>query len=203
MPHLTTLKANNPNLEVHVIVGEDHPSGKRYNWRNGDQPLRKWWIENSRLVSGSDIAVIEWDTLVNCKLPPIPDGFDLVAKQYFEEPKHLRGQWERKRSIDPTWTQDNWWWWQEIPRLNLLPEQEAKGLVSLGCYFMKRWVLDAISKDKWNALYSKDIISEMRFPTIANIEGAKIGEIELPFVHHSTMTYTGEKQIYHPIKQAQ
>ena len=202
-PHLEFLKNSNPDIDIHIVVGEDHPSGKKYNWRNGDQPLRKWWKENSNKVKTSCVAAIEWDTLVNCKLPDIPDHLDLVAAQYLEEPVHLRGKWKPKQSIDPTWKKDNWWWWEEIPRLELTPDKAAKGLVSLGCYFMRSWVLDLVCKEEWDKLYSKDIISEMRFPTIAHIEGARVGEIHLPFVHHSTMTYTGEKAIYHPIKQLQ
>ena len=33
-------------------------------------------------------------------------------------------------------------------------------------------------------MYEKDIISELRLPTIANLEGARIGEIDLPYVDH-------------------
>ncbi len=203
IPHLDILKANNPNIDIHIIIGEDHPKGKVYNWRNGDQPLRKWWKENHHLVNTTNVAVIEWDTLVNCQLPNIPDGLDLVAAQYLQEPFHLRHKWVRKSAEDPTWKEENWWWWREIPRLELQENERAIGLVSLGCFFMKRWVLDAVAKNKWDKVYNKDIISEMRFPTIAQIEGAKVGQIDLPFVHHSKMTYTGEKAIYHPIKQPQ
>lgn len=203
LPHMNILKANNSGINIHVVVGEDHPQGKRYNWRNGDQPLRKWWLENSGLATTENIAVIEWDTLVNCQLPEIPKEFDLVGAQYLQEPLHLRGKWQRKSAKDPTWQEENWWWWREIPRLELQEGERAIGLVSLGCFLMKRWVLDAVCKNRWDKTYQRDIISELRFPTIAHLEGAKIGEINLPFVHHLEMTYTGEKEIYHPIKSMQ
>lgn len=202
-PHLEVFKQNNPQCNVHIVVGEDHAQGKRYNWRNGDQPLRKWWLENSNLVATENVAVIEWDTLVNCELPAIPEQFDLVGAQYMKEPFHLRGKWRRRSQEDAKWTPDNWWWWREIPRLELNDGERACALVSLGCFLMRRSVLDAVCKKRWDKAYSKNIISEMRFPTAASIEGVRIGQIDLPFVHHSTMTYTGEKQIYHPIKQAQ
>lgn len=200
LPHLDVLKEKNPDVDVHVVVGADHPKGKRYNWRNGDQPLRKWWLENSNLVTTENVAVIEWDTLVNCEFPEIPEGFDLVGAQYLQEPLHLRGSWRRKSAEDPTWKEENWWWWREIPRLELQEGDRAVGLVSLGCFLMKRWVLDAVCKNRWDKAYKRDIISEMRFPTIAAIEGAKVGELHLPFVHHSKMTYTGKEGIFHPIK---
>ena len=202
-PHLEVFKQNNPNCDVYIIVGEDHPKGKRYNWHNGDQPLRRWWLKNSNLVATKNIAVIEWDTLVNCKLPEIPDHLDLVAAQYLEEPIHLRGNWNPKQTIDPTWTQDNWWWWGEVPRLELQENERAIGLVSFGCFLMRRYVIDAVCKKRWDKAYSRNICNELRFPTAASIEGARVGQIDLPFVHHSTMTFTNEKQIYHPIKQAQ
>jgi len=203
LPHFKWICKTNPDADVKIIIGEDSPMGKRYNWKNGDQPLRKWWKENHHLVNTTNVAVIEWDTLVNCKLPDIPEGFDLVGAQYMQEPFHLRSKWIRKSAEDPTWKEENWLWWREIPRLELKENERAIGLVSLGCFLMKRWVLDAVAKNQWDKVYNKDIISEMRFPTIAAIEGAKVGKIHLPFVHHCKMTYTGEKEIYHPIKETQ
>ena len=200
LPHLDVLKRTNPDVEIHIVVSEDHPLGRDFRWRNGDLALREWWINNNHLVSNDNIAVMEWDTLVNCPLPEIPRQFDVAAANIYTEPKNLRGKWQRKYMAHPRWSQDNWWWWKEIPRLELKNNQTARGLVSFGCFFTKRWVLDAISKPEWDHLYEKDIISELRFPTIAGIEGAKLGEIPLPHVHFNSTLFTNEEAIYHAIK---
>jgi hypothetical protein len=202
LPHLLPLLKNNPKMSVHVVIGEDHPFGKRYNWRNADQALRKWWIENGSLVATNCVAIIEWDTLVNCAFPEIPFNLDLVGKQMFVEPLHLKNQWVRKRMSDLDWHQDYWYWWGEIPKLKLMLSERAVGLISLGCFLTKKWVLDSIARPQWDEAYRQDIISELRLPTIASIEGARIGEINLPFVDYNAMIFSGEKEIFHPIKES-
>lgn len=200
-PHLNFFIENNQDVDVFVVVGEDSSRGKRYNWRNADQSLRKWWLSNGFRVKTKYVAVIEWDTLVNKSLPDIPREFDLVGKWVLKEPKHLNGVFFPKRMCDPEWNQDHWYWWPEIKRLGLGETQTAYGLVSFGCLLMRRWVLDSICDQRWDDVYKKDIVSELRFPSVAAAQGARIGIIALPYVHHSTMEYTNEQEIYHPIKK--
>jgi len=102
---------------------------------------------------------------------------------------------------DPTWHSDNWWWWPEIPLLDLSEDERAVGLISFGAFFMRRWVLDSICKPRWNEVYKKDIDNELRFPTIASVEGAKVGEIHLPFVEWHETVIGDEPGIYHGIKK--
>jgi hypothetical protein len=200
LPHLDYFKKNNPNVKVFIIIGEDSHRGKRYNWKNADQPLRKWWKENGHTVKTENVAVIEWDTLITCSLPDIPEGFDLVGKQMFVENIQIRNQWTPLPMAHPNWSNDNWYWWPDIPKLELTEGETAVGLISFGAFFMRRFVLDLICKPRWDHIYEKSIQNELRFPSIVSVEGGRVGEIKLPFVHHSTMTYTHEKEIYHPIK---
>jgi len=201
LPHYEWLVKYNADLDIHIIIGEDSLYGKEYNWKNGDMPLRKWWKNNKEKVIGQGILVIEWDALVACKIPELPDELDLASKWYFEEPFEDRYNWKKKSMTDPSWTPNNWWWWPEIPKLKLKEDQRAVGLVSLGCFFLKRWVLDAVCKEEWDHLYEDSIISEMRFPTIASIEGAKIGEIPLPNVSYKEVEIGKYEGIYHGIKK--
>ncbi len=203
LPHIDWLKKTNPDVDIKVIVSEDAPEGKRYNWKNGDQPLRKWWLENRKTVSSEVIAVIEWDTFVSRELPSLPDSLDLAGKQVFFENPKIRNKWERKIMEDPGWHSDNWWWWPEIPRLDLLENEKATGLISFGAFFMRRWVLDSICKPRWDEVYKKDIVSELRFPSIAGVEGARVGEIHLPFVEWHETALGDEPGIYHGIKKQQ
>jgi hypothetical protein len=200
LPHLEWINKTNPDADVKIIVGEDSPMGKRYNWKNGDQPLRKWWKENGHTVKTENVAVIEWDTLVTCPLPDIPEGFDLVGKQMFVENIQIRNKWTPLPMAHPNWSNDNWYWWPDIPKLELTEEETAVGLISFGAFFMRRFVLDFISKSRWDHIYEKSIQNELRFPTIASIEGASVGEIDLPFVDWKETNLTNSAGIYHSIK---
>lgn len=200
LPHLKWLKHYNPETSIHVIVGADSPFGQGYNWKNGDQPLRLWWKENSGQVPGEVIAIIEWDTLVATKWPDLPDHLDLAGKQMFIENKALRNKWQRKLMADPTWSQDNWYWWQDIPLLDLTEDETAVGLISFGCFITRRWVLDAICKPRWDLAYSRSIQNELRFPTASYNEGARIGEIHLPHVSFTTVPVGPDEAIYHGVK---
>lgn len=203
LPHMKWLRRFNPGLERHVITGADSPLGKYENWKNSDRPLILWWQRNRHAVKGEGIAVFEWDTLAKGKLPEIPNNFDLVGKQLIYENLAIRGKWQPKMQRDPEWNPDNWWWWHETSLLGLAPNQRGVGLVSMGALFMRRWVLDAVASTKWNIHYAKSIISELRFPTIASLCGARIGQIPLPFVEFDEVSFNGQEGVYHSVKEDQ
>lgn len=200
LPHLKWIKSYNPQSQVHVIVGDDSSSGPKYNWKNGDQPLRRWWIAHNDEVIGDVIAIVEWDTLVAIHWPDLPAHLDLAGKRLFIENKALRHRWQRKTMADPTWHSDNWYWWPEIPLLDLADNETAIGLISFGCLLARRWVMDAICKPRWDQAYSRSIQNELRFPTAANIEGARVGEIGLPSVSFTTVSVGPNEAIYHGVK---
>jgi hypothetical protein len=199
LPHLDWLLKSNPEIDYRIIVGEDSIYGKNYNWRNSDQVLRRWWKENASSVKNDNIAVIEWDTLICCELPQISEDYDLVGAMKFEENIKIRGKWKPMRMKDPRWTQDNWMWWTEVPKLNLKQEKKAVGLISFGAMFMKKQVLNNFCLPCWNDVCSENILSELRFPTLASICGFKIGEINLPFVSWTDVTVGKQKGIYHSV----
>lgn len=153
--------------------------------------MRKWWKENGQNIQSEIIYIIEWDTLVTSVLPPLPDHFDLVGKQVIRENPSLRGKWVTKWMKDPKWTDENWCWWSHIPKLELQEDETAVGLISFGFFVTRKWVLDTICHEKWDSIYEKNIQNELRFPTVAHLEGARIGEIDLPFVDHGRMKYRG------------
>ena len=199
LPHIEWLKKTNPNVDYHIIVGEDSVHGKKYNWKNGDQPLIKWYQCNHTKINSQVIAIVEYDTLIGCELPDLPDHLDLAGKQMFVENISVRNKWIRKRMSDPSWTNDNWFWWPEIPLLELTDNQKAIGLISFGFYLVRKWVLDVVCDTKWTHLFSKSIQNELRFPTIASLCGATIGTIDLPFVNFDN-TIVGDKPgIYHGV----
>jgi hypothetical protein len=184
LPHLHWLRKTNPDVAIEVVVGDDAPPhlGKRYNWKNGDQPLRKWWQQQGSNVESEELVVIEWDTLVATQLPTLPDDLDLAGKTLFRQPTP-------------------WHWWPDTAHMGLEPGEEPIGLISFGAFFMRRSVLDAVCKPRWDTCYRRSIQNELRFPTIASIEGARVGTIPLPFVEWHETKLTTEAGIYHAIKQ--
>ncbi len=185
LPHIKHLKGSNPNAEVHIIVGEDSPHGKRYNWKNGDQPLRKWWKENSPKVTTPIIHVIEWDTLVTGPLPELPEYLDLAGRELM-----LPG------------VNNRWVWFREAHKMQLQEGESPCGLVSFGCFVMRRKVLDAVCKTRWDTVYEDSIQNELRFPTVAKTEGFKIGEVFLPFVRWTEYPVGMIPGVYHAVKDS-
>jgi|GEM_PF-3857964 len=201
LPHYHWVKKTNPNADIHIIVGEDSPFGKSYNWKNGDVPLIKWWRENASKVRYDDIFICEWDTLVGCELPKLPNHLDLAGKQLMHENPTMRYKWKQRVMYNPFWSEEYWWWWNEIPLLELPENETAIGLISFGALFTRRWVLDAVADIKWNHLFEKSIQNELRFPTIAKLCGASVGTIDLPFVTYKKRNITKTPGIYHAIKK--
>jgi hypothetical protein len=202
LPHIENIYKHNPQSDVRIIVDRDSSKGKEYYWKNGDKSLRKWWKMNCNSVMSEEIIIVEWDTLIDDVLPNMPKEFDLVGYKKIEENLKTRGKCVRKWMKDPTWKNENWWWWPDISEMELDENTSAVGLISFGFYMTRKWVLDSVCNSKWDKIYKKSIQNELRFPTIAKLEGARIGEIDLPFVHHKEMKYQNISGIYHPIKEA-
>jgi hypothetical protein len=205
LPHLSALKDSNPTADIHIIEGQDSGYGKHYDWKNSDQQLRNWWKLNSNSVHSDEISIIEWDTLITCELPKLSDNLDLASKTALFENISLRKTRSRnmiKRMRDPAWTSDYWMWWNEVPMLELQDNQQAVGLVSFGFYATRKWVLDKIVDSKWDKIFNKSIQNELRFPTIASLCGAKVGEIILPFVEFDDIIPQEQPGIYHGVNQA-
>ena len=200
LPHLEALKSSNPSADIHIVIGEDSIHGRRYNWRNGDQPVFHWWQKHRDKVKHDTVALIEWDTFISCKIPDLPKDLDLAGKSMFLENPSLRGKWQPKKMTDPTWSQENWKWWREIDILGLKHSQTGIGLISFGFFLARKSLLDSIFCEKWRYTYEQDIVSELRLPTIAGIEGGIVGEIELPYVDHLQTKLLDYPGIYHPIK---
>jgi hypothetical protein len=200
LPHLHHLQKSNPNTQIHIIVGKDSGRGKYYDWKNSDQQLRLWLKENFSKIDNDIVAIIEWDTLITQPLPQLPDHLDLASRFCYRENIKIRGKWQRKRMADPTWTPDNWWWWPETQLMGLNAAQEGVGLVSMGFYLCRRHVLGSILNERWDEVYERSIQNELRLPTIAHLEGARVGEINLPYVRFDNIIPLAEPGIYHGVE---
>lgn len=198
LPHINQYNLYNKDVNVHIVIGEDSPLGKRYNWRNSDRILRDWWKQNNASV-GDCIFLAEWDTFINTNLPELPEEFDLVGAKliksdFFEAPKQM---------ADPSWKPENWWWWKEFEKMKIKDLKSATGLISFGAFLFKKELMNSIADSVWDSTYELDVISELRFPTIACASNYKVGQIELPFVSFNEINVSKEKGIYHSVKTRQ
>ncbi len=183
IPHIKHLQDSNPGVEVYIVVGKDSPQGKKYNWKNGDQPLRKWWKKNNHKITTPIIHVIEWDTLVTGPLPELPEYLDLAGRELM-----LPG------------VSNPWVWFRETHKMQLQKGESPCGLISFGCFVMRREVLDAVCKTRWDAVYEDSIQNELRFPTAAKAEGFRVGEVFLPFVRWTKYPVGPIPGVYHAVK---
>lgn len=202
LPHLEYLRLSNPDSDIHIIVGEDSEHGPKYNWKNSDQQLRNWWKINGSNIFDDEIIIIEWDTLITTKLQSLPSNLDLASKTMYKENISIRNNIIPKRMSNPEWTSDNWMWWQEVGLLELKDDQQAIGLVSFGFYSIRKWVLDRISDSNWDHIFAKSIQNELRFPTIASLCGARVGEIDLPNVEFYDVIPDSAPGIYHGVNKS-
>ena len=198
LPHIKQLELHNKNIKIHIVIGEDSPKGKIYNWRNSDQVLREWWKLNRANV-GDCIFLAEWDTFVNTELPELPDELDLagcklIKSEFFSIPR---------RMAHPLWKPENWMWWKEFNQMGIKDPKFATGLISFGAFFLKKELLDSIADPVWDSVYNLDIISELRLPTIASASNYRVGEMELPFVSFDVVDAPTKKGIHHSVKTEQ
>jgi len=198
LPHVDQLKIYNKNVKIHIVIGEDSPKGKIYNWRNSDRVLREWWKKNHSSV-GDYIFLAEWDTFVNIELPEFPDEFDLVGAKLIKSENFgvLR------KMKDPLWKPENWMWWREFPKMGIKDLKFATGLISFGALFLKKQLLNSIADSSWDSVYDLDIVSELRFPTIASASNYKVGEIKMPFVSFCEVETPTQRGIHHSVKTQQ
>lgn len=185
-PHLDSLRESNPDVEVHVATSPETGESREILWRNSDRFLRKWWQENSEKVEGGTLYMLEWDTLVTCPLPAMPEDLNLVSSglTYMKpwKPPH-RDPRERAWKL-----------------LGLPDGSEVVQMGTFGFFIVRRSVMDAIADAKWDAAFAADASNEGRFPTIAAAIGAKMGVIRLPNVHYFHPPVVSGPGIYHPVK---
>jgi hypothetical protein len=93
-----------------------------------------------------------------------------------------------------------WPWFRETESL-LEYKQHAFGLAPLGVLFLDKICIDIITDSEFDNIYSKNIFSELRLPTILNSRGINISSYVMPNVKwHETPFKAHEPSIYHCVK---
>lgn len=183
--HLDHLQKSNPDAQILCADIFFGITEKKYAWRNGDKTVRMWLQNNIGKIISNNIALFEWDVLVSTKLPDI-DINGLYAKNV------------RKPDTDP-----NWPWFKEIESLGSY-KNYAIGVAPLGVLFMDKQCINTIIDPEFDDIYSKDIFSELRLPTILNSRNIPISKYDFPDVVWTPTTYDKNKPgIYHAIKTKQ
>lgn len=202
LPHIEHLRRSNPEVSIYICIDEeqDPPQSKEYHWKNSDKVLRNFWKANGIGILSPVTAVIQWDTLVTGQLPDLPWQLDLASAKIIYEDMSMRGRWEPKRMSDPTWQDKNWWWWSEVMKMNAQSREPAVGLISFGCFIIRRHVWDAICNPQWDAVYGLSIQDELRFPTCAAWSNFRVGTVHLPHVFFHPTEARPEPGIYHGVK---
>jgi hypothetical protein len=176
--HLNHLERNNPDAQI-LLADTSNKFSRNFAWRNGDLLVREWLKNNYDKILYDNIAILEWDVLVNTKLPS-QKITGLIGKQIY-------------------YPKNNWYWFSEI---NLLEDykQYALGIVPFGVLFMDKKSIDVLLDSRFDFLFNKNIYSELRLPTILNSRNIKINSLFMPHVSYLPVHFMNEQHIYHPIK---
>jgi hypothetical protein len=181
LPNYRDLKQNNPNQKLFIVdAKQKNTPDTKYYFYNSDSDLRDWWLANGNIIDDDIIYWIKWDVKIDTILPELPESYDLVSKTMYIENINNRGNIIIKHPLDKTWMPENWEQWNEIDLFgDLLNNHSAIRLITPGLYIFKKWVIEEICKPEYDYLFKQQIISELRFPTIAALERAKIGTIDM------------------------
>lgn len=193
--HEEYLRKSNPDAQILKLdMTNDLPED--IGWKQSDIIVREWMKQNHNEIEHNNVALIEYDVLVNMKLPNIYLDNTIMGKQ----PLNL---------VD----NPSWWPFTEKHRLGYL-EKDAYGLWFFGFYMMSRNCIEYLIKAEYDFLfnYEVDILSELKFITIlkhnnVSIEAAnplymcnflcgKRGNGSIPDIDYR-LSIPG---IYHPVK---
>ena len=189
-PHLETMRAHNPGLEIEVHEAVQPPGEtlRREAWRNCDRNILRWWDEAKFRTDADYVLALEYDVFANVALvdtlPQNPP--DVLAA----------------RLAHPVRDGRSWPPFRELCKLPAAMRQMACGVVPLAVLGLSRRALEEFSHPAWEALLGADIFCELRLATIAATAGLKMAE-NPQWKHVGTcpvLPPAGFRGIIHPVK---
>ncbi|RYD38759.1 MAG: hypothetical protein EOP87_00905 [Verrucomicrobiaceae bacterium] len=186
-PHADALWASNPDL---AATQQTCPHTGEDGWRNCDRNIRAWWKAHRNTVEVDRVLFLEWDVLVTQDLRV---AFPARRRMPGMEGASLRTPVRAGR------------WWQcfgEIPRLPEEMQPYAVGIAPLAVAMMSRDALDVICGEAYDDVFSRDIVSELRLPSVVRYAGFEVeGNSRLVNVTCGPSTQPGDRPgIHHPVK---
>lgn len=175
-PHADALAATNPGLRAHVKTSlETGLEG----WRNPDRNIRDWWLQNRATVETGRVLFLEYDVRAHLPLVtlfPNDGAFTGI------EGCHLKMPVRDGRSWKP---------FEETDRLPRTLQSYAVGLAPLAILMICRKSLDAAADPGFDELFSRDIFSELRLPTVIRWAG-------FPCMENARLAHIGCGPLPHP-----
>lgn len=163
-PHLETMRAHNPGLEIEVHEAVQPPGEtlRREAWRNADRNILRWWDEAKFRTDADYVLAMEWDVFANVSLvDTLPENPPDVLAAGLAHPVRDGRSWPPFR---------------ESRKFPLAMQYMACGVVPLALLGLSRKALDELIHPAWEALFNADIFSELRLATIAATAGLNIAE---------------------------
>jgi hypothetical protein len=154
-PHLDTIQAANPDLQIHVHTAADpETEDERMDaWRNCDRNIREWWKANGEAITAEWMLFFEWDVFANV---------DLAATM-----RSIRkGSVGCAKLLTPV-LHPGWLGWKEIDRLPREIQGFAIGMEPSAVLALRRDALEEIAHPDYDEIFAQDIISELRLGTVA------------------------------------
>lgn len=190
-PHLETMRAHNPGLEIEVHEAVQPPGEtlRREAWRNADRNILRWWDEAKFRTDADYVLAMEWDVFANVSLvDTLPENPPDVLAAGLAHPVRDGRSWPPFR---------------ELRKLPASMQQMACGVVPLALLGLSRRALEELSHPAWEALFNADIFCELRLATIAATAGLRMAE-NRHWPHVGTtpdMPPAGFRGIMHPVKK--
>jgi hypothetical protein len=162
--HLEEYLKHNDDTDVYIITDsrkwEVPGVWNNYGWKNNDVLLREWWSKNCEKIACSKLLYLEHDVLITTKITDemFTDGVRTSTMFY------INGV-----DVPPeeTWANVPWWWSSDGDKLPLRLKQTPASTMPTILFFHTS-VLDLLILPEWDDVYSEDIISEIRLPTLFN-----------------------------------
>lgn len=159
--HEEHLKKTNPNAQI-LKLETTNELQPYVGWKQCDIIVRRWMKENHNQIKYNNVALLEFDVLLNMELPDINLENTIIGKH----------------SVNPI-NHPEWWPFSDKKRLDHL-EEYAHGLLYFGFYMMSRNCIDHLIKKEYDFLfeYERDMLCELRFATVLNHSKVSIKEAE-------------------------
>jgi len=165
-------------------MSNDHP--KHFAWFNCDLLFRDWLRSNIDRISNNNVYVCEYDVLTKTKLPSIKLENQLYVSKALSEDEKTKWRWKDQIS-----------WLGQFKKY-------AYVIIPFGWLMCSRGCLVNFLHPKFDILFQRTIISELRFGTIMNYNKVKIQEYGLkyitPCIRDMPKTFSKE-DFYHPVKR--
>ncbi len=157
--HEQHIRASNPGAQLLCLDTANqlpHPVAVRA----GDRFVRKALQQAFSSIQHENILVIAWDVLLTMALPDT----------------HIKGV--HAPNVPTVENAPTWMWWREVERLPPPLRRHKVGVVPFCVFAIDRASLWNILDPRFDELFERDIISELRFGSLCSFLGIPISKLD-------------------------